>query len=381
MHMHEHLFSEFSPVTKETWKQLVLKELKGQPYHTLLWEKGELTFEPYYTREEIAGFNLPVIKKPYSGWHIRQDFTVTDYKHANQKILRSLQNGINAIGIHLTSPCALPQLEILFDGVFLEMISVHFISGEHTSSVFEAFMQWAEKNKTDISTLTGSFHIAPLPNNMSDFASLAKLLHHIHAALPKFKLITICIGPTTAHEKISEELSLALQKNHQYFSAMSASGYDKKTLADITQWHVSIGVEYFLEIARLRAIRILWDRLLHEHQIEPAPVLIQAQKSWEHHDEKNPFINILRHTTEAMSAIIGGCDILTLPGANEYESLDQDFFERINTNIQHILKHESHFDAVADPAAGSYYIETLTMKLCDATWTAFSNATKPKRES
>ena len=363
--MSEKLFSEFSATTKEQWKEQVLKELKGKPYDSLIWNKDGLQIEPYFTKEEVSQSNHLIIKSSnQSGWQIRQDFPVTDFKNTNQNILKALENGVDAIGLRINVEVSETEIEQLLEGVFLDMVSIHFVADEKAEKIFDAFVAVAEKRKYDLTKLQGSFDTDPLcGSEQPDYAALKKQLEKISAKLPQFKLLTI---HSNEKENKVEELVLVFKKAKKYFSELSLLSYDKKSLANQIQFHVTVGVEYFVEIAKLRALRVLWSEFLTEQSNDFVPAVVQVQKSWKQNDENEPYKNILRHTTEAMSAVIGGSDVLNLRSFDKTEQFSNDFFERVSVNIQHILKNESHFDMVNDPAAGSYYIETLTQKLVDA---------------
>jgi len=362
--MSENLFSEFPPALKEQWKQRVLKELNGAPYENLVWEKDGLQIEPYYTKEEVSSSNERTAElSNQKGWQIRQDFPAADFKNTNKKILKALENGVNAIGIRFTNACAVADMETLLQDVFLDMVSIHFVAAENAESVFDSFVAVAEKRSYDLKTLQGSFDNDPLcKQEHPDYSGLKKQLEKFSAKLPQFKLITVHAQGDTA----IDELVSAMTKANKYFNGLSALGYDRNLLAKQVQFFVPVGMEYFIEMAKLRALRILWSRFLLEKGISPFPTFVQAQKSWKHNDETDPYKNMLRHTTEAMSAVLGGCDMLSLRSTDTTEQFSNDFFERLAVNIQHILKQESHLDAVTDPAAGSYYIETITQKLTEA---------------
>jgi methylmalonyl-CoA mutase len=364
--MSEKLFSEFSPTTKQQWKQQVLKELKGKPYDSLIWNKDGIDIEPYYTKEETQFSNFPPdsYRDSYKSWQIRQDFAAADFKNTNRKILKALENGVEAIGLRVKEKIIAAEMEQLLEGVFLDMVSIHFVADVNAASAFDAFVAVAEKRNYDLKNLQGSFDTDPLcKNETPDFADLKSQLEKFADRLPQFKLITLHIQETGNDV---DDLVSALKKAAHYFSELSKSGYDKEQLAKQMQFFIPVGLEYFIEIGKLRAMRILWSKILSEHSVKEVPAVIHAQKSWKHNDETDPYKNILRHTTEAMSAVIGGCDVLSLRSIDKTETFSNDFFERVSVNIQHILKNESHFDRVADPAAGSYYIETLTQKITEA---------------
>lgn len=353
------IFNEFQTTSKEDWKARVAKESgEDYTYENLIVEKDGLNVEPYYTNESTtATATATTLNKANNDWQIRQNFIAEDFKNTNLKILCALENGVSALGIIVKQNIGKEDFEVLLKDVYLHMISIHLVVENNLVATIEAFKCFCESKNIITQDLSGSFSAG----DATYISTTISLLEQYEPLFPAFKFITI----TSENTGIVEELTHAFKTANQYFSD---SEIDKNIVASIIQFKVFIGTEYFFEIAKLRAYRVLWQKLLSLHQVAQIPAFIQAEKSWKHNDESNAHKNILRHTTEAMSAAVGGCNVLCLQTTDTTEQLNNDFFNRIAVNIQHLLKEESHFDKVTDIAAGSYYIETITQQVIEKVW-------------
>jgi methylmalonyl-CoA mutase len=297
------------------------------------------------------------MNKENNDWQIRQNFVAEDYKNTNLKIVKALENGMSALGIIIKHHISKEDFEVLLNNVYLNMISIHLVAENNLTAAIAAFKSFCEARNEATENLSGSFSVG----HIGDIATTIQLIAQYQKAFPAFKFITI----TSENTGIVDELTHAFKTAHQYFSE---SEIEKPLLATTIQFKVFVGTEYFFEIAKLRAYRVLWQKLLSLHQVAQTPAFIQAEKSWLHNDDADAHKNILRHTTEAMSAAVGGCDVLCLQSIDTTQQLNNDFFNRIAVNIQHLLKEESHFDKVTDIAAGSYYIETITQQIVEKVW-------------
>jgi methylmalonyl-CoA mutase len=177
-----------------------------------------------------------------------------------------------------------------------------------------------------------------------------------------------------AGSTIAQELACSLAQASEYLAELTEAGVPADLIANKISFHLAIGSDYFMEIAKFRAARLLWDRLLESYDVQPIDrpaMYIHGETSRWNQTVYDPYVNLLRSTTEAMSGALAGVDALTvLPFDYAYE-VPTDFACRIARNQQILLKEEAHFDKVADPAAGSYYIETLTASIAEAAWKLF----------
>lgn len=353
------LFSEFQPNTKEQWAERVKKE-SGKDFlqEQLLWNKDELIIEPYLTVKDINSVEDKTTKTTNNDWQIRQDFVAEDFKNTNEKIVKALENDVNALGIEIKHAITEAEIELLLSGVYLNMISIHFITSEEfLTNVFNSFIKVAQKN-CPLQELEGSF-IA----QQNNIEQQSFFVNRVSAELPNFKSVTITIN----NESLVTDFASAISTAKTLFKNLTANGIDATTIANVIQFEISIGTEYFVEIAKLRALKILWNKLLSQQGLSNVTAFIQAESLLQAADN-DPYKNLLRHTTEAMSAAVGGANILCLHNNDKTDKLSNDFFKRISLNIQSLLKHESHFDKVTDIAAGSYYIESITNQIVEKVW-------------
>lgn len=352
------LFSEFNASSKEQWKSIVQKESgKDFLYENLIVQKDGLCIEPYLTKEEIQSSETLI--KTNNDWQIQQKFDAVNFSETNKKVLKALENGVSALSFSVENRISVSDLAGLLNNVYLNMISIHFSAVYELENVIEIFAEYCKENNINTTELNGSFSYAE--NNEKYILQTFSLIEKYQVVFPNFKFITIQAENTG----IVTEVTNAFMQLQQIFSAFNNN---KNLLVKTIQFKVFIGTEYFFEIAKLRAYRLLWQRFLRHHNLKVIPAYIQGEKSWKHNDESDAHKNILRHTTEAMSAAVGGCDILCLQSNDATELLTNEFFNRIAVNIQHLLKEESHFNNVTDIAAGSYYIEAITKQIVEKVW-------------
>lgn len=360
--MSKKLFNDFQPVTLQEWQLQILKELNGQSIDILSRKEASLSINPYYNQSENT--SIERVAKNYLGWKIKQQLNVADCNTANKKILNALENGVEVLGLNFSIKPDITDLEKLFEGVFLNMIHIHFQA--HESSVEDlskTFLQFANNKNYELNELNGVF-VFQNSDTQSNIKKYQEFIQKTNMHLPNFKCIQINSQSYLLENKnIVEEVQLIFNEANNFFIALHQLGISKKEIANNLCFNIAITPNYFLQIAKLRSIRILWKQLLIMHQVDDVPAFIIAEKSWAHNIDSDAHQNILRHTTEAMSAVIAGCDILSLPTKDTSDNLDNDFFDRISTNIQHLLMHESHLDKTLDATEGSYYIENITAQL------------------
>ena len=306
------LFNEFSPVSLAAWKEKIQTDLKGADYREKLVSQYEGIEVDSVYHQENSPQNNPI--NSTRDWDIYQLIDGSNPSKANQTALQALANGATALCIDNPN-----DLDTIFKDVLIQHIRVNF--RKYSSSTQEDFEILIQKRGLDTQSIKGAFHGKE------------------KGELPNFFYHSILAEGKTAHEQITD----ALRQGKKY--------QEKK------QFVFSVGNNYFLEIAKLRAFRILWEQKTGENPY------IFAQNELNNKTKKFTYNNLLRSTTEGMSAIFGGCDgLLIYPYNYSYEATN-DFSDRIARNQQNILKEESYLNKVQDPAAGAYYIETLTAEL------------------
>ena len=356
------LFSEFAPATKQDWLNKIEKELKGRPFEDLQWQLGEFGIvEPFYVAEDVAKttpIRMPLFCK------IGEDILVENAKTANENLLEGLLNGVNAPGIHFIRNPQMKTWEKVFEGVEADWIETHFYwknaSWKDWQSILSEFQEYNSSKNKPLAEINGAIHFEP---GNEDFSTLAADLKHWESVFPFFKFITVS-GKTNwqGKEHVVDELRATIQQGIEVLDKLTDEGLDAKTIADNLQFSVYVGTSYFIEIAKLRALHLLWANVLKAYNVEVDTVKIDVEFAPQTQDE-NPNTNLIKATTMAMAAHIGGAARLTV-----LPSKDNAFGRRIARNVQHLLQMESHFGKVNDPSAGSYYIEVLTRRMVEQVW-------------
>ena len=377
------LFSEFSAADKSVWKQQVIKDLKGKYFDTnLLWSTPEgLEVQPYYAAEDLTDERLAVVQsiqqKPL-GWLNQPVVLYENEKATNAKMKAILQKGADAVLLNLGKTKA-GELEFskLFNGVKLSDTPVYFQTNGQEATVMEAlqkFMLYQMKGGLVDDGLARWMNTGQLPE--AYFEDLTALIKSTQNS-PQFR--TVCVSSHPFHNagaNIVQELAFTLASAVTYMDKLTDLELTAEEVSAKLYFSVSVGTNYFMEIAKLRALRYLWN-LVNSQWAMVGPshgngqCFIHAQTSSFYSSAITPDANMLRATTEAMSAVIGGCDALTVDSYDATLKTPDDFSERIARNISTLLKEEAHLDKAVDPAAGSYYLEHLTLQLVDATWALF----------
>ena len=401
------LFEQFPPVTKQEWMDKIDADLKGADFNErLVWNTGEgFNIMSFYTREDLKDLNhldgfLPLVLRRDvtaadpgkttqnipSSWLIRQNIKVSDYSAANKKALSILKKGIDSLGFIIEDPESINEknFTVLLDGINPETSEINFLSNGKAKEIISLLIKICEKKGIDISTLRGAVEADPLGRLMlngtlcipveAGFDYLASLTKET-AVLPHYRNIHINgSNLTNAGSGSVKELGLSLSMAVEYLSQLTGRGISADEAASKIRFSFGIGSDYFMEMAKLRAARILWSIVADAYQAEDnnsfRMEIHSVTKLW-NDTVSDPYINMLRTQTEAMSAVLGGTDSLTVNPFDAGYTVPDEFSERIARNQQLILKEEAWFDKVADPSAGSYYIENLTALLAENSWKLF----------
>ena len=366
------LSSDLFPIPDPAaWRTQVQKELKDEnAYESLRWHTDEgFILEPYYTASDLSHLPLAVIQeaqKQIPGWLNTPECEVYDAKEANGHLRDWLTHGADAFIIRFGQQ---PTIATLLQGIKLSETPVFFRIHPETDTV--RFVR-------DLKTIAPYQLKGGLLNAPDD--TIAELTRSTLDS-PQFR--TICAASHAFHNAgatNTQELAYTLASLTDAYDQLSSEGLTIDQLVPKTMLSISVGTSYFLEIAKLRAFRVLYNRFLGYYSIATtSPLFIHCQTSTFYDATVTPYTNLLRATTEAMAAVIGGCDALTV---HPYDAIldtalsNQELSERIARNVSLLLKEESYLDKVADPTAGSYYIETLTHQLVEAAWSSFLDVEK-----
>ena len=388
---HSTLFDEFPGVSTEAWEAQIQKDLKGADYSKkLIWKTTEgFSMKPYYRAEDLAPVEyldtqageFPFVRgnnKNGNPWFIRQDIEVENPADANKKALDALMKGATSIGFVICEGTAVNDefLAQLIKDIDLASIELNFSAGHLAHTIVEFL------NKQE-GLAEGSVDFDPL-GRVTLNGNFCKSAEHSHGRIKE--LIELAAGTRlqvlsihgdyfrNAGASIVHELGFALAIGAEYLTAISEQGVFVEKIAKRMKFHFSTGSNYFMEIAKLRAARFLWAKLLEAYGVEDkeaTKMRIHSTTSIWNKTVYDPYVNMLRTTTEAMSAIIGGTSSLTVEAFNRAFEKPTGFSERIARNQQNLLREESYLDKVADPAGGSYYIENMTNSLVDEAWKLF----------
>jgi len=389
----EKLFAEFPAVSTEKWEEVITADLKGADYERkLVWRTGEgFNLRPYYRAENLEGIEFLGAKAgefPYvrgtrcnNEWRIHQTVKVTDPVAANAEALKLLNSGVDSIGFCSCGCTKLTAegLDQLLAGIVLPAVELVFC-GECVGEVAELVLAKLEKEGVEDAHI--SFVIDPVVKGLSKKGTLCDECMQKVAALVKkaaawkhVRVVTVSAQIFgNAGSTIVEELAFALSAGQEYMARLTDAGLTVDEAARALRFSFSVSSNYFMEIAKFRAARMLWANIVKGYEPEKlcsSKMFIHAETSRWNQSVYDPYVNMLRGTTEAMSATIAGVHSLEVVPFNAAYAEADEFSKRIARNVELLLKHESHFDQVVDPAGGSYYIENLTASIAAEAWKLF----------
>ena len=394
----EKLFTEFPPVPTEKWEEVITADLKGADYERkLVWKTGEgFNVRPYYRAENLEGSKVlgskagefPYVRgtHAHNRWRVHQTVSVVCPKEANAEALKILNAGVDSLGFCIASAdFSAADLDMLLKDICIPAVEITFC-GEKMANVAELVLAKVEKEGIAKEDVRIAFCIDPLVKGLSskgDFCSpngekcIARIVELIHKTkeYKHVRIVTVA-GQTFGNSgsTIVEELAFTLSAGHDYLVRLTDAGLDVDAAARKLRFSFSVSSNYFMEIAKFRAARMLWANIVKGYG--PAKncackMQIHAETSRWNQTVYDPYVNMLRGTTEAMSATIAGVHSLeVMPFDASFEN-PTEFSKRIARNVELLLKNESHFDQVVDPAGGSYYVENLTQSIAAEAWKLF----------
>jgi methylmalonyl-CoA mutase len=361
------LFTNFAPVSAKQWKQKIQFELKGADYNeTLIWNSPEdIKVKPFYDKEDVK--DVISVNTPESEFKICQTIFVHDVNKSIERALDSLNRGAESIRFTIEDETI--DLAKLLEKLPLEKTPIFF----HLNFISIDFIQ---KLATIAKTKKATFYC-----NIDPIGQLAKEgnwfttnekdnFETINQLVQKDNLLSLISVNGSLYQNagatIVQQIAYTLAHANEYFNRIEVTTPHTMVL------EIAVGTNYFFEIAKLRAIRLLFDTIAREYnQNWNCHLVVSPTKRNKTLYDYN--VNMLRTTTECMSAILGGADtIANLPYDALYHK-DNEFGDRIARNQLLILKNESYFDKVNNPSDGSYYIESLTQQLADKALTLFKD--------
>lgn len=387
----------FPAIPTSEWESKILADLKGKDYtKALVWKTPEgIPVKPYYRSEELERLSylnrlpgeFPFVRgnAAENHWRIRQDIQVEDPVAANKKALSLLMKGVDSLGFELACVTAPDSNYIhrLLEGINPEAAEINLYCKckecDYSTLLKEYFLTTGQKSDKIIASvavdplaqwlLTGHIAGGSLQDAMSRMGTSMLSVEE----MPGIRTIAVhgvIYGNSGAH--VVQELAFSLAHAVAYMDFLTEMGHSAATVASRIKFNLSIGNNYFLEIAKLRAARLLWAQLMNAYKVEgnASEMMIHSETAQFNKTLYDAHTNLLRTQTEAMSAALGGAhSISVLPF--DFLRGSTDFSERIARNQQILLKEESHFDKVSDPAGGAYFLESLTASIAEEVWNLF----------
>lgn len=395
----EKLFTEFPPVSTEQWESVIAVDLKGADYEKkLVWRTAEgFNVRPYYRAENLDGIKylgsqcgeFPYVRGTGkdNNWRIVQTIEVGCPKEANAQATVLLTKGVESIGFVIgDKEFSAADLDTLLSGISVKNTELVF-SGCATKKVAGLFIDKMDKEGVDPETVRASFVLDPIVKKLTlkgtmackngqckGFENLASLISK-GAAYKRIRFVNVS-GEIfhNSGSTIVQELAFTLAAGHEYVVKLMEQGLSVDQVAPALRFSMAISSNYFMEIAKFRAARLLWANIMAPYNPSrgcASKMKVHAVTSKWNMTVYDPYVNMLRGTTEAMSAAVSGVhSIEVLPFDTPYEK-PTDFSARIARNVQLLLKEESHFNQVCDAAGGSYYIENLTNSIAEQAWNLF----------
>ena len=364
----EKLFSEFQAPTTQEWLDKIEVDLKGADFQKrLVWRTNEgFNVQPFYRREDLKDLKavdslpgeFPFVrgnKKDNNLWFVRQDIIVDDAKAANAKALDILNKGVDSLGFKIAG-----------SDVSRELIAT--------------LVAYFKEKDYPLADLKGSINFDPISKilckgkDTSAALQFAKPLIEALKELPGYKCINInSVSLNNAGAYIYQELGYALAWGAEYLSILTEAGVEATEAANRIKFNMGVSENYFMEIAKFRAARLLWAQIVKQYGVadEACQMHVCAITSEYNQTLFDSYVNLLRSQTETMSAALANVDsIVVTPFDKPYEQ-PTEFAERIARNQQLLLKEEAHFDKLVDVAGGSYTIEHLTDAIAKEGWKLF----------
>ncbi len=392
----EKLFTEFQAPTTQEWLDKIEVDLKGADFQKrLVWRTNEgFNVQPFYRREDLEGLKTPDAmpgefpfvrgnQKDNNKWYVRQNIAVDDPKEANAKALDVLNKGIDSLGFRIKgSDVSAALLETLLKDIRCDIVEVSFRTcPKHVPELTELLVAYYEKQGYDKEKIVGGIGFDPLDVMLRKGKDVSELLAVSPQLVEKLKdfpgLRCMMVHSDTLNNAgayIVQELGYALAWGNEYLQQLVDAGVDTDLAAKSIKFYMGVSENYFMEIAKFRAARMLWAQIVKQYAPKcdcACQMVVNATTSTYNQTVFDSYVNLLRSQTEAMSAALGGIHSLVVTPFDVTYEKPTDFSERIARNQQLLIKEESHFDRIVDPSAGSYYIEHLTNALAAEGWKLF----------
>lgn len=388
----ERLFDQFPEVSYAEWRAKVEADLKGADFSKkLVWRTNEgFDVQPVYRAEDIADFkttdSLPG-QYPYvrgtrteNDWLTRQDIIAETAEEANAIALDVLTKGVTSLGFKVAAP---EDLAVLLKGIDLAKVEINLtccpgkvveVAKALVAAVAAAGANDTFRGSIDYNPLRRQFRHGVEGVESAEIAAKAAELLDVVAPVASLRCLAVDSDIlANAGAFIYQELGYALAWGAQWMTLLTEAGRSADEVAKRIKFNMCVSSNFFVEIAKFRAARMLWAQIVKQYGADEAAakMLVNATTSRFNQTIYDAHVNLLRSQTETFSACVAGVDsIVTTPFDTPYKTPDA-FSERIARNQQFLLKEESHMDKVVDPAGGSYYVEELTVAIAKEAWKLF----------
>ena len=366
--IHSILHESFPKSGKDEWLRVASQELGVQnQIENLIWKIGELDFYPYYEEKDLQ--NAPYLKnfqvqhQPGNNWEHLPRIKVAIEQEANRSALTYLAGGANGVLFDVTD-CIDFNINQLLDRITWPYCSVSFLTRGETK-IATKILTFAEQNKYDSSKLRGSIFWTTVPERTETQSGMLSRLTNYHA-----------LGITVPSASPVEEISKSLEQGVRLMDSLTDLGMEKEIVFSAISLSFSASENFLTNIAKLKAVRMLWYQLSQAFEIPhyfPEDLYIHVTSHALDSNNFQPRGNMIKNTTDALSAVLGGCNALTLCAEEEVSEMTN----RIALNVSNILKEESDLDKVTNAAAGAYTIETMVNELARASWKVFQHNIRP----
>ena len=390
------LFQEFVAPTAQEWIDKIQVDLKGADFQKrMVWRTNEgFDVQPFYRREDVEKLQTPDSlpgefpfvrgnKKLDNEWYVRQNITANSAAEANAKALDVLNKGVTSLGFSIPkAELSEEYIDALLNNIVCDCVELNFVTCKRCSlKLAEILVAYFEKKGYDKENIVASIDWDPIEKTVAKgkdvdflFEYAPKLIETVKD-YPNFRVISVnSVSLCNSGAYIVQELGYALAWGAEYLQQLIDAGVEPTLAAKKIKFNMGVSENYFMEIAKFRAARMLWAEIVKQYEPKcecACKMIVNAETSMYNMTVFDAYVNMLRTQTESMSAALAGVhSIVVNPFDAAYEQ-PNDFSERIARNQQLLLKEECHFSTVVDPSAGSYYIEELTSSLAKEAWKLF----------
>ena len=392
----ERLFSDFTAPTRQEWRDKIEVDLKGADYQKkMVWRTNEgFSMEPFYRKEDVD--KLPLVnalpgefpfvrgnKKKDNQWYVRQNIVADDPKAANEKALDILNRGVNSLGFRIPGEkVSREYIETLLDGILLDCVEVSYRTCQrHVLELTDILLAYFEEKGYKKDALVGGIGFDPIERMLMKGKDTSFLLPQMPQLVKKLEdypgLRCVMVHSDflcNSGAYVYQELGYALAWGKEYLEEMVEAGVPVDLAAKKIKFYMGIGGNYFMEIAKFRAARMLWAQIVKQYEPKcdcSCQMCINASTTTYNQTLFDSYVNMLRSQTEAMSAALAGIHSMVVTPFDAPYEVPTDFAERIARNQQLLLKEECHFDKIVDVSGGSYFVEELTTAIAKEGWKLF----------